>query len=275
MNNILDNQVFLLVFDLDGTLLTSEQTISPKTKGILQYLASLGNVITIASGRPPRSVKTYMDELDLKCPFICYNGTLIDNPYDGSFTPFRRWIPKEVVYDLLSHFGEDLFANMMIEDEFNQYYLKENKAYTYFFHPEDMNVHIGSIIDHLKGDVMTIVMEVKEEKSWKEIREYIDSKYEKLSVRVWLDAPRFGEFFFYDTNKATSIEWLANYYHIDRAHILAFGDAMNDAQMIQYAGVSFAMKNGAEELKRIAVQTTAFDHDHEGIYYALKDFFNI
>lgn len=275
MNEILMNQKFMLVFDLDGTLLSSKQTILKNTKAMLNYLSSKGHIITLASGRPSRSIKKYMDDLNLQAPYICYNGSMIENPFDPSFKPYKKMISKDIIIDLLSHFPLEIFANIITEDETDQYYLKENQAFTYFFHPEEMRVHIGNLKENLKKDMMTLVIEVKDESSWDDIKDYLNKKYDDISLRVWLDAPRFGELFFYNVNKATSIAHLANLYNIDRSHIICFGDAMNDAPMMKYAGISFAMKNGAEELKRLSTYVTKEDHDNDGIYYALKEFFQI
>lgn len=275
MKDIFKNQKFLIVMDMDGTLLQTNQTIAPKTKALLQELSSYGNVISIASGRPGRSISKYSKALGLSGPFIGYNGALIENPYDPSFKPFRKWLKRDVIIDFLNHFGEDIFANLMLEDDTEQYYLRENDAYTYFFHPEGMNHHIGSVLTNLKNDVMTCVLELKDTTRKQEIKDYVASHYDNLSIRYWLDAPRFGEFHFNDTNKATSVNWLASYYGIDRAHVICFGDAMNDYQMVQSAGVSFAMKNGADELKKVATYVTEFDNNHEGIYHALVKFFRL
>ncbi len=275
MNELLQNQKFLLVFDLDGTLLTSKQTIAPKTKKLLQELSKVGNIVTIASGRPPRSVHQYHAMLGLEGPYIGYNGAIIDNPYDPDFKQVRKWIKKEEILSFLHHFGEDIFANMMLEDDTDQFYLKENEAYTYFFHPEGMNIHLGSVMENLDRDVMTCVLELKDLSHKQEMLDYMASHYDNLSLRFWFNAPNFAEFFFLDTNKATSIYKLADFYHIDRAHIIAFGDAMNDYQMIDSAGVSFVMKNGSPELKKYGTYITKYDNDHEGIYHALKEFFQL
>ncbi len=275
MNEILKNQKFLLVFDLDGTLLTSAQNIAPKTKKLLQQLSDMGNIVTIASGRPPRSIYHYHSMLNLNDPYIGYNGAIIDNPYDANFTPIRKWIKKEEVLSFVSHFGEDAFCNMMLEDDTDQFYLRKNDAYTYFFHPEGMKLHIGSVLENLDRDVMTCVIEVKDLSDKQAMLDYVSSHFDNLGLRFWFNAPHFAEFYFLDTNKATSIYKLAEFYHIDKAHIIAFGDAMNDFQMIKSAGVSFVMKNGSPELKQYSTYVTEYDNDHEGIYHALKDFFKI
>lgn len=272
---IFKNQRFLFVFDLDGTLLNEKKTISPLTASILKELESLGNVVTIASGRAKRAIYPYYHELGLKGPFICYNGALVTSPDNPDYPEKKIMIPKEIIKDFFTHFKEETFVNAMIENETDQYYLKTNKAYTFFFHPEGMNVHEGSIADKLNHDVLTMVIENKDTSRNKEIEDYVSSRYENIGMRFWLDAPQFGELYHYQVNKSTSIDIIAKEYGIDCNHIVCFGDAMNDFEMIGKAGISFAMKNGADPLKEAASYVTEYDNDHEGIYYALLSLFGI
>lgn len=272
---IFQNQKFLFVFDLDGTLLNEKKTICPKTAALLKELDSLGNIITLASGRAKRAIYPYYHELGLKGPFICYNGALITSPDNPDYQEHRIEFSQDIIKDFFTHFKEESFVNVMIENDTDQYYLKTNHEYVFFFHPEGMKIHEGSIKENLNHDVMTMVIENKDTSRNKEIEDYVASHYENLGIRFWLDAPQFGELFHYQVNKSTSIDNVAKYYGIDRSHIICFGDAMNDFEMIGKAGISFAMKNGAEPLKKIASYTTEYDNDHEGIYYALMSLFGI
>lgn len=275
MNEILKKQRFLIVFDLDGTLLTSEKVISEKSKEIIKELSELGNIITIASGRPARFVSKRIEELGFECPYICYNGSLIENKKDPSFKVYRRLIKKEIILDFLKHFGEDAFENVMFEDDVDQYYLRETDQYLNFFQREGMNVHLGSVIETLDKDMMSCVLQIKDQSRKDEMDAFINSLDSNMGVRWWADSDRFGEIHFFDNNKATSVLKLADYYNITREHIICFGDAMNDVQMIQMAGVSFAMLNADERLKKVATYITPYDNDHDGIYYALKNFFEL
>ena len=274
MNKNVNNR-YLIVFDLDGTLLDSEKKIQPKTEKIISYLRKKGNIVSIASGRPGRSVKEYSDFLSLDGPYAGYNGALIEDPYDRDFKTIYKVIKKECLLDFLSHFRESSFDNLMIEDEINQYYLHENEDYVNFFHPEGMKIHIGSVLENLKGDVRTCVMKIKDPAMKNEMKKYLESIVTDMSIRWWTDTDAFGEFVFYDTNKSTAVNYLSSYYGIDNEHVICFGDAMNDEAMIKNAGVSYAMKNGDERLKEIARFITPEDNNHEGIYYALLDFFHL
>lgn len=53
--------------------------------------------------------------------------------------------------------------------------------------------------------------------------------------------------------------------------MMAFGDAQNDLDMIEYAGIGVAMGNGEESLKKIADYVTT-DVDDDGVLHALQYF---
>ena len=53
--------------------------------------------------------------------------------------------------------------------------------------------------------------------------------------------------------------------------MMAFGDAQNDIDMIEYAGIGIAMGNGEECLKQIADYVTS-DVDENGVFNALHNY---
>lgn len=70
-----------------------------------------------------------------------------------------------------------------------------------------------------------------------------------------------------DVNKYTGIQKMLKHY--DKDGYIAFGDSLNDIEMLEHADLSIAMGQGSEELKRIAdFVTKAVDED--GIAYACE-----
>ena len=63
---------------------------------------------------------------------------------------------------------------------------------------------------------------------------------------------------------------VANMTGIAPAQAWAFGDGLNDIEMFQWAGYSFAMENGHPELLSIA-DRVAPSHDADGIAVVLED----
>lgn len=78
-----------------------------------------------------------------------------------------------------------------------------------------------------------------------------------------------GEMTRMGVNKATGMQHLLDYLHMDRADSIAIGDGPNDVEMLSYAGISVAMGNAMEGIKQYADMVTD-DIDKDGIYKAFE-----
>ncbi len=78
------------------------------------------------------------------------------------------------------------------------------------------------------------------------------------TLRLPLFAARLGADIIEDTvSKATGLEQLCSYYGIDMKDTIVFGDSMNDYEVFKAAGLSVAMGNAFEDLKKAADYVTA------------------
>lgn len=78
-----------------------------------------------------------------------------------------------------------------------------------------------------------------------------------------------GEITIDGVTKATGMKEMLDYLHADRRDSIAFGDGPNDLNMMEYAGLSVAMGNGTEEVRKAADYVTK-DVDKDGLYAAMK-----
>lgn len=74
-------------------------------------------------------------------------------------------------------------------------------------------------------------------------------------------------------HKANAIQMLMKKYNVKAEEIMAFGDAMNDLEMLQLAKYGFVMKNGSEELKNIIGRTTLHDVEEDGELEMIEQYF--
>ena len=74
-----------------------------------------------------------------------------------------------------------------------------------------------------------------------------------------------------EASKAEGLKRLCRYWGIELSHTAAFGDSMNDLEIVQTAGIGIAMGNGIEELKAAADYVT--DHiRQDGVVKACQRF---
>ncbi|MBR0385660.1 MAG: HAD-IIB family hydrolase, partial [Erysipelotrichaceae bacterium] len=72
-----------------------------------------------------------------------------------------------------------------------------------------------------------------------------------------------------DGSKASGISHVLEHYGITSEEMMAFGDANNDLEMLQMAGIGVCMGDGEEEVRNIADYITETT-ENDGIYQALK-----
>lgn len=73
----------LAAIDLDGTLLTDQYEMTPRTKEAVQNMQKQGVKIILASGRGPKSCDPYHEQLQLADVCITHNGAVIYDRMSG------------------------------------------------------------------------------------------------------------------------------------------------------------------------------------------------
>lgn len=68
---------YLLVSDMDGTLLNSKGKLSEENKKAIEYFVDNGGHFTLATGRMMPSIKRHIHKMKVTLPVIMYNGTKV------------------------------------------------------------------------------------------------------------------------------------------------------------------------------------------------------
>ncbi len=76
------------------------------------------------------------------------------------------------------------------------------------------------------------------------------------SGNAWIDAMQPG------VSKASGIAQLMEHYGVERDEIMAFGDSMNDYEIIRFVGTGCAMENARPALKAVADRVVGCNRDH-------------
>ena len=216
----------VLFFDIDGTLLNSELKIPEGVKRELKRLKEAGYYLFVASGRPLAFISNQIIEAGFN-GFVLCNGAHVELNHE---IIYENRIPYEKVNDLMN--------------------LLENVDCEYDFETATDIRHEKLIISFDKEEVMhrTLKIEISAKKDHDKIIEYIADKF-------YFDhhgTANSFEICALDTSKATGVQKVLEHLNIDKEHSYAFGDGLNDLEMIKYAGHGIAMKNAVKELKDVA-----------------------
>ncbi len=261
----------LIAIDMDGTLLTEEKTISPKTKEVIERASKDGVKVVLASGRPVEGLLRYLDELGLNTDHdyvMSFNGSVVQN------VGTREILCKNILsgadldklYKLSKEIGVNIHAFIpqgCITPVMNEYTQLEGRINKIPVHEADYS-EISMDEEVIK--IMFIDPEEVLEAAIPKIPASIYEEYE-----VVRSAPYFLEFLNKNTGKGKAVSALAEKLGIKQEEVMCIGDANNDLEMIEWAGMGVAMENGFSEVKEKANFVTK-SNEEDGVAYAISKF---
>ncbi len=227
----------LIFIDLDGTLLNDSFELTAYTRDTLRKVSERGHMIVLASGRPPRAILPYYEELGLKTPFIAYNGTYVADPNDESFPSLKKAFPLEDVKDILSKIDFPLL-NIAFEDDEKAYAKCIDPFLLGYFPKVGEKIMTGEAEEHLTKDVFALIFET-EEKYDEKLKKLVES-HSPMGCRHW-SGSKHCEAYYGHYDKGNAAEYIAKHYGIESKDIIAFGDSDSDYRMLSFAGEKYCV----------------------------------
>ncbi|NMB00641.1 MAG: HAD family hydrolase [Firmicutes bacterium] len=253
----------LFVFDVDGTLLTSEVKILESTKEAMKLLQAQGHQILLASARPPVGLKTLLAELGAGSLFIGLNGALI---MDGDTILVEKEIPSEGVMEALGlarsyklsvnfYSGGSWFV-----EEVNEYIRNEAKAVN--AKPELADLDLVA-----KNSKVHKVLVIGHEPDVPRYQKELQAKSPLVNASISLS--NYCEIVSNTISKATALKEVCNKLGVSLTDTVAFGDGENDLEMLKLAGISVAMGNAHPALLEQADHVT-LNNNEDGILAGVR-----
>lgn len=256
---------YLLVSDMDATLLKSDHSISDANKRAIEYFTENGGFFTVATGRMVDAVRMYLPRLNINVPAILHNGAKL---YDFSQekTIFEQTIEEDRkqaikrVYDEIPEIGLEVYCDETVyvyrKCEETKRFLKRSYEVIYNLPEEIWNRPWIKVL--LIGDRKLLD---KYEPIYR--RDY-DSGYAVRSGAKFLDIVANG------ASKGNGLKQLSNMLKIPRDRIIAVGDNMNDISMLDAAGTSYAVANAVKGVKKAADRIAPSNND-DAIAYIINE----
>ena len=245
----------LIAIDMDGTLLNSKKELLEETK---QYFKNFHNkntetLLVLCTGRPESGIRPYLKDLgylEENHYIISQNGANIYESQTGKrvmdafvdSAAIQKWIELGKKHgisvmgagvDYYYSFDEDPTEWMEFDVKLVSGKLKRIPT------EESLNTDFYKIL--LMGDEEQLnEFETFIPQEWR--NEFYVVRSQKYLVEVLTKG----------VNKAFGLEKLAQKLNIEPSEIAAIGDAANDIEMLEYAGLAIAMGNASEEVKAIA-----------------------
>ncbi|MFI3201631.1 MAG: Cof-type HAD-IIB family hydrolase [Eubacteriales bacterium] len=256
-----------LFFDIDGTLITHGVPIEKSTIEALKQVKENGHSIFICTGRSRSMV------LDEFIDSVGFDGVIAAC---GTYCEYQ----KEILFNTELTRNETDFI-MDILQKYDVTYIFEGKEYLYYNNVEMENTNQQYIIEMVKSEIKERLLKVEEVNGnivANKFSCYINSGeeevvYEEFSklYSTMRHRKNAAEFVPVGYHKATGIQKMCEYLKILQEDTFAFGDSVNDIEMLDYCQVGVVMGNGTAIAKEHADYITT-DIDKDGIYQACKHF---
>ncbi len=257
-----------IAFDLDGTLLTSEKQITPRTIEMIRRIAGQGILTVIATGRSLDTAIPYISDLALTLPLICYNGACVRD-MDRKVDLWHDTMSLEATRDILS-IPRKPSVHLQL---FIQHALYFEKGGEYADHLEPLSAQLGIVADFqsLPTQPLTKAMFIGPHDDTVGISQTI-TKHFPNTLDVVYSHPDYLEVMPAKINKGTALARLLALYGITAEQTMAFGDGDNDLEMLTWAGHGVAMGNASPRVMAAVLRKTGRNND-EGVADYLESFF--
>ena len=271
----LDCMIKLIATDMDGTLLDQRGQLDlPRLEKILDKLDQRGVRFVIATGNEVHRMRQLLDHLSKRVVLVVANGARIFE--NDQLLQAQTW-DDAMVDRALGHFKGRECQDQFVVTAMNGGFVKKGTVFTEldkFMTPEMIEKlyqrmqFVDEFDSKLFGGVLKMSMVVGEERSdsvLQEINDLFDGRVRAVSSGYGcIDILQNG------IHKAWGLEELLKRWNLKPEQIMAFGDSENDIEMLELAGISYAMENAEESVKEVATKV-APANSQAGVYQVLEN----
>lgn len=262
--------VKLIAADMDGTLLDSNKNLSPYLFDLIKKLKEKDVKFAIASGRQYFNLLENFADIKEELIYISDNGSIVYNKGKSIYVDeINKAEVKKVLKEIRQ--GEGMYPILCgVESAYvennNEVFLENARMY---YAKLEMVEDLMDILDKDKICKLAVFDEVNAEKNAFELlQKYNESLIVCLSGHNWVDLMNPG------VNKGEAIKIIQENYNISYDETMAFGDYLNDYEMMQSCKYSYAMENAHPQLKEIC-NYRAKSNDDDGVVHAIKEYFEL
>lgn len=264
--------VTLVATDLDGTLLNSEKQVSQANREAISQLKKKGILFGIASGRPVETVRAMIKDWQIED-----SVSFIMGMNGGAFYDTRQRTKEDfnlmdgnVILEII-HFFQDLdviFQVLVGEIRFTSKSTEETRQSAKLFGETEIQVDmeaflprrmVNKLIIHCKPEYMPVVQKRAEQFQHKDCVGFLTAKdlFEYVDPGV---------------NKGFGLSRVCKHFGCSFEHVVAFGDASNDIEMLASVGHGVCMKNGTSDVKAVADVVSEYTNDEDALAHYILDY---
>lgn len=266
------NHFKLIALDMDGTLLTTQETILQETITDLKSAVAIGKTVVLCTGRGILELEEYRELLSYVRYAITLSGALVYD-FGENRCLLLHSIPHAVslevtciaeAHDAMVHLytEHELIVDRAHLDQIDTYHISEYGIF--------LRRH-AKIIENVRTELPLLKClpkiniffhtEMDRQSSLEKLTSLplSISRADGLALEL---SPKY-------VTKGSGLQFLARYLQIPIEDTIAVGDSDNDRHVLETAGLSVAMGNAEADILQLADFVTS-DNDHNGAGEAIR-----
>lgn len=232
--------------DLDGTLLSPDHTLTPFAKETLRLLTQRGVHFVFATGRHHVDVSQIRDNLEISAFMITSNGARVHNTAGDLI--FSHDLDADIARDLygIVHNNPHITTNVYRNDDW--YIDRESPEQKEFFQESIFKYHLfePALLD--TDGVCKVYFTCDEHEKLLPLEDAINARWGDR-VNVSFSFPTCLEVMAGGVSKGRALDEVAKIMGYTLKDCIAFGDGMNDLEMLSMAGKGCIMRDAHQRLK--------------------------
>ncbi|MBO5852671.1 MAG: HAD family phosphatase [Clostridia bacterium] len=240
----------LFCTDLDGTLFSSDTSVSRQNLDAIEYFKSEGGLFTFITGRAPITATQVYNIVKPNAPYGCFNGAGI---YDQKENKYIWNIPLpsgavELVREVDKRLPE---IGIQVNTDKGVYFCKDNHAMEIF---RDITgvPNIYCDYENINEPVIKFIFAHTDKAQMDELVKLLHS-HKRADEFDFIRSERIiYEILPKGASKGNALCKMAELLNIDIRKTIAVGDYDNDVSMIKAAGAGFAVSNAVDAVKEVA-----------------------
>jgi Cof subfamily protein (haloacid dehalogenase superfamily) len=262
----------LMAIDLDGTLLNSQHQMTEKTEKALKSAIAQGVKVVLATGKTRFSGNKIIEALGLTTPGVYLQGLAVhyhDNSIRHQLT-LNPDVARRVItfaedrgFDVVAYSGTRILVRAIQNGA--------EELHTRYHEP--MPEAVGPL-QNILGDTQInklLIIKQNDPRKVTAIRWQLSMQLNAKEARLTQALSDMLEVLPPGASKGAALKTLLKEMDVKPEEVLAIGDAENDTEMIQLAGIGVAMGNASEKLKAVAEYVVA-SNDEDGVAEAVERF---
>ncbi len=266
------NEIKIIITDVDDTFLNENLEVGSLDKQTMARLDKAGIPLVLCSGRSTRSIIDVAHKIfpDFHNRFIVgYNGAEIFDLEKNKLI-YSKYLHQDIAKKIaLVAERENIFAQVYKDGTFyGPHHCKAVEIYQ--SHTGDPFQAVGKVHEFIDFDTPKILLHSTPEKLaniYPEIKSMTDGR-----AHLTYSKPIYLESFNLEVNKGEALRWITQYLGFEVNETLAMGDSPNDKEMLEAAGISVAVRNASDDIKKVAKFTLEASHNENPLTEVVKRF---